>query len=240
MKAFEITWPKRKGSARASVDLGYKYHLPELDCPKCGIVCRLYEYPAFNFDFLTTKKFATEQEVSVSEFERLRQRIIKAAGRPTMVIPGAAIGRPTGICSTSKLADFEWGRVHFPQISKRAYDLLAAEGIDLITAEISLKCRGTAVDTHLALQVEPIPLLTAESMIRRQITLCPICGNFDVPWLTTKIPEIHEFKRSAWPKGKHLVVSAEVLRVLPSEEFMEAVRKHNLTGITFEEIGSYV
>ena len=54
------------------------------------------------------------------------------------------------------------------------------------------------------------------------------------------VPEGYAIMRSHWPAGQHLVQMWETLSVLASEEFMEAVRKHNLTGIAFKECGTYV
>src|SRR5690242_16209588 len=157
MKAFRITWSVNEGT---TVDLGYDYNLPRVECLECepqwkswgdGVI----EYPAFKFEFLNKKEFTFKRVVSVAEFKRIQNKIEMAAGRPVMVIPGASIGELSGTSAKTRLNDFAWGRITVPQISKWARDLLVSEGINLLTAECTIRCRGRKLDSHLAIQVEP-------------------------------------------------------------------------------------
>src|SRR5437660_2103809 len=243
MKVFRINWAVNEGTV---VDLGYDYDLPQVECLECepewmnwgqGMI----EYPAFKFDFLNDTEFNFDRVVSVAAFDQIRQRIVRAAGRPVNVIPGASIGELYGTSFRSKLNDFVWGRIFVPQISKRARDLLACEGINLLTAECSIRCRGKKLDSHLAMQVEPMALMTEESLSRFKIYHCPRCGNYKHPPKPDPIvPEGYLIGRSAWPAGQHLVQMAETLNVLASNEFIEVVKKRNLTGLIFEECGRFV
>ena len=228
-----------------AVDLGYRYHLPQVECSLCTGQWKHwgngdFEYPAFKFGLLNDREFNFCRVVTVAEFEKICARIIRAAGRPVMLIPGASIGELAGTSSATKLPDFVWGRVTVPQISRRARDLLASESIHLLTAEASIRCRGKHLDSHLAIQVESVPLLTEESLRRFTITHCPNCGNYKQVELKPKVPEGYMIKRAAWPVGQHLVKLVEHSRVIASDEFIAAVKKHNLTGILFEECGQFV
>lgn len=243
VKAFETTWPHDDDNA---VDMGYDYHLPRIECLQCTPEWKswgngMFEYPAFKFDFLNRREFTYKRVVNLAEFERIRQRIIQAAGRDVAVIPGTSIGEMSGTSARKDLNDFVWGRITVPQISKRARELLANEGIDLLTTECTIRYRRRKLDSHLAIQVEPVALMTAESLARFQIKHCPRCGNYRSPLMPAPVvPEGYAIMRSHWPAGQHLVQMWETLSVLASEAFMEAVRKHNLTGITFKECGNYV
>lgn len=251
MKAYRIEWAANRGTL---VDLGYDYNLPRVECLACCLRWKYWgepsiEYPAFKFDFLNKKEFNFKRVVSVSEFEQIRSRIVHAAGRPVMVVPGLCIGPLSGTTWTRRLDDFIWGRIGVPQISKRARDLIASEGINLITAEMNVRCRGRSVDSHLALQVEPVPLLTEENLRHFFIKQCSVCGNFARCAIGDKPPPVGNkpstleglvIQKSAWPSGQHLVQSAEIGRVIASNELIEAVKKHKLSGIVFPECGEYV
>jgi hypothetical protein len=175
----------------------------------------MIEYPAFKFDFLNHDEFNYKRVLSVVEFDKVRQRIVRAAGRPVMVIPGGSIGELSGSSARAKLNDFAWGRVLVPQISKRARDLLASEGINLLTAECTIRCRGKNLDSHLAIQVALAELMTEENLSRFKIYHCPRCGNYQSPPKPDPVvPEGYVIRRSAWPAGQHLVQMAETLKVL--------------------------
>lgn len=243
MKAYKIRWSINRGTA---VDLGYEYHLPRIECLDCCGKWKNwgqghYEYPALKFDFLNDKEFNDKRVVSITEFQQIRARIERAANRSLMIMPGASIGMLAGKTHSKKLDDFVWGRISIPQISKSAADLLAQEGINLLTSECSILFCGNKIDSHLAIQVEPVSLLTEESLNKHKIYHCSRCGNYKSPPKPDPIvPEGYVIKRSSWPDDKHLVQMVETLKVIASEHFMQAVKKHKLTGITFEEYGQYV
>jgi hypothetical protein len=177
----------------------------------------------------------------LAEFKKLRERIARAAGRRVIVEPGAGIGELEGTATSTKLDDFTWGRVVLPEMSRQTRDILADDGIELLTADCSISCRGKTIETQLAVQFEPVELLTEESLERHKIFHCPRCGNYQAPLRPAPVvPEGYVIKRSAWPKGGHLVQVRETSDIIASEEFMEAVKKHSLTGIVFKECGQFV
>ena len=242
-KAFKIDW--LKGKARRSPDLGCDLHLPQVRCSVCGETWgSVYAYPGFNFDFLNPKEFNWERTLSTEEFQRqIRERIQRSVGRSVMVVPGAGVGPLTGTSAFAKFDDdFVWGTILCPQISKVAEKILASEGVQLLTADVSMRCRGRLVESLFAIQAEPASLLTAESLHKHRIKHCVNCDKYTAPLPTERVivPEGYEIRKSAWPKGQHLVTLAETLDILASSEFMAAVQKHNLTGIAFEECGVYV
>jgi hypothetical protein len=244
MKSFRITWPDKNRSIIA--DLGYRYYLPKVICHVCEPEFKtwgsLQEFPAFDLDFLNDKDFGLKNSVSLDQFTEIKARILSVVGRQVFIQPGAAVGQMSGTASTTKLEDFVWGRIHVPQISKRAHELVAGDGIQLITAEMDMRCRGRKIDTHLALQVEPTPLLTEDNLRHFSLNICPRCGHYkrnaigNKPYTTEGL----EIKIGAWPNGQDLVISAETGRVIASERFMAAVQRHKLTGITFVHCGKYV
>lgn len=222
-------------------DLGYEYHLPQVECPRCGVWGSWsVEYPAFQFDFLSKREFRLERVVTLNEFDKIRQRFAEACGRPVNLIPGASIGRPTGRCTAAKLSDFIWGRVCFPQVSRRARDLLENEGLSLTTAECDIRCRGRKIDSHVAIHLEPVRLLDEEGLDQHGLILCDVCGGYNLRTDRPKNPDPWRVKRSDWPEGEHLVLSEATSGILASPEFIRAVRKHKLTGLEFVEFGVYV
>jgi hypothetical protein len=182
---------------------------------------------------------------------RIRLKVQKEAQWLFSILPGGSLGELSGKAGRRALNDFVWGRT-VPQISRRALDLLAEDGIKLMTAEIDLRFRGKPLRSHVAIQVPIVPLLTQESLQRFTFFHCPNCGNYKKQNCLIKPPggagyvndivirEGYIMKKASWPKGQHLVQSEESLNVFASEEFVEAVRKHNLIGITFIESGKFV
>lgn len=240
MKAHRIHWADRRLST--IVDLGYRYSLPQVHCDLCRSTWGDgdFEYPTLRLPFLNERDFTYDRVITVAEFARVRKRICRATGRDALLVPGGSLGEPFGESITTRLQDFAWGRLCYPQISKRACELLLAEGIKLNTATVSIRCRGKKLDTHLALQVDPYVLLTTETLARHKIIHCPRCGDYHHVCPRPRIGEDYEVKRSCWPRGLDLVTSIETLHVLASEEFMETVKRHKLTGLAFVECGHYV
>jgi hypothetical protein len=259
VKAFMID---RAADRRAEVDLGYDLFLPELECLECCPEWKSWgvwstSYPAFQFPFLKPEEFNADRVVSLEEFGAIARRIEAAAGRRVNLLPGAGIGRLSGHTSSTRLDDFVWGTV-VPQISRRALELLAGEGVTLLTAECDIRYRGRRLDSHKAIQVEPVAMMTDESLARFKFHRCPRCGNYvgprppsqhivadlegyrSMPPFWEIISEGYIMRKSAWPAGQHLIQMEEAKRVLASEAFIEAVRKHGLTGIKFVECGELV
>ena len=241
MKAYKIDWAD---GGRNGMVLDYRFHLPHVNCTACGDTWgdANVEYPAFNFDFLNKAEYNDDRRVSLEEFAGINARIARAIGRPIQLSPGACIGRPYGTAYRRTFDDFDWGRLGVPQISKRANERLVAEGIHLLTAELDVKYRGKPITSHLAIQVESVPMLTGASLRRHaSIIHCPVCGSYYVnTGRPICPPEGYQINAAAWPAGQHLVQMTDTGRVLASGEFMAAVEKHHLTGITFVECGEYV
>ena len=234
------------------VELGYDFCLPRVECLDCQPEWKcwgngLFEFPTLQLNFLNKREFCWERIMSVAEFEKLQTRIEKAIGRAVDLVPGASIGLLSGKAWKRKLDDIVWGGLLYPQISKRACELLASEGIELGTAECVIRYYGYGcpIDTHLAIQAEPVAMLTEESLDELGLLRCSRCGHYKhtSPTLNRnpagdRLP--YQINRAAWPKGQHLVTVRETLDVLASPEFIEAVKRHNLVDIAFLETGDYV
>jgi hypothetical protein len=238
-KAYKIHWADV--TRTGLVDLGYRYALPQVCCNRCGSTWGngCFEYPAFDFDFLNEEEFTDERVVDLKGFREIADRICNAAGRSILLVPGACLGPLSGVAKARELDDFLWGSTSSPQVRKCARELLAAEGIDLLTAELSIRFCGRKLDTHLAVQAEPAALVSDESLSRHGLTHCPVCGDFNPPLRKPVVPEGFILRQSWWPKGQHLVTLAETLDVIASEEFIEAVKKHKLSGIKFVDYGRF-
>jgi hypothetical protein len=200
----------------------------------------LIEFPAINFSFLTEPYFLAKRVVRVAEFKEIQRRICAELGRSVMVVPGSSFGQMEGRADPCEHEDFIWGSYGVPQISRRARDILASEGIDLLTAECSIRCGRKKLESHFAIQVEPVAMLTRECCERSRITYCPTCGDFFQNYPAPEMEGKYQLRKEAWPSGKHLVRLIETLDVIPSEEFVAAVQKHKLSGIRFEEYGELV
>jgi hypothetical protein len=238
MKAYRI----RQTTFECRLTVDCRYQLPSVVCHGCGREWQegLIEFPTINFPFLTERRLLSKRTASVAEFEEIRKRIIAELGREVLIVPGSSFGPMEGEAAVSKLDDFVWGTICIPQISKRACDILTAEGIDLLTADCSIRYGRKKLDTHLAIQIEPLPMLTKESCEQAKITHCLTCGDYFQNYPKPEMEGSYQLARRAWPKGKHLVQLIETLDVIPSEEFMTAVKKHKLSGIRFEEYGEFV
>lgn len=243
MKAYRITFDRQFSD---KVDAACEYQLPQLECRLCtpewrGWGLSAVSYPGFQFSFLNGKEFNSDRYVTLDEFKEIRSRIWNAAGRRLVIVPGAGIGELQGTASSTRLEDFTWSRVGVPDISEKARDVLAEEGIDMLCAECSFRFRGKRLQTRLAVQVEPVQMLTKESLDRHRIRYCPRCEQFiEPPRPAPVVREGYMFKRSEWPEGRHLVQVLETCQVLASDAFIMSVKKHGLTGIVFEECGQFI
>jgi hypothetical protein len=232
----------RRLNYRDPLRVDCRFQLPSVRCHACGREWEegLIQYPAFEFEFLTKRSFQLKRIVDVKEFKQIQQQIIAALGRSVVIVPGASFGRMEGKADNSKLNDFVWGCCCVPQISRRARDILANEGVDLSTAECTIRCGRKVLDSHLAIQVEPVAMLTSECLLEANISDCQTCGDYFQNYPAPDMVGVYQLKRSAWPKGPHLVQLNETLEVIPSREFMAAVEKHQLGGIAFEKYGLFV
>ncbi len=240
MKCYSLAW-QGKRVVSGIIDLGYELHLPRVHCHRCGSTWGdgMYEYPAFQFEFLNEEEFNFARVVDIQGFESIKRRIEAAAGRPVELVPGGSIGKPVGK-TQSRLSDFTWGRVTYPQISRNACEILRTEGIHLLTADIDLQKRGKKVDSHLALQIEPAAMLTEESKSLLKITHCEFCGDFNQTSRTQRPPEGLTLRRAAWPDGRDLITVQETLDVIVSDRFVEVVKKNAFTGLEFHELGRLI
>lgn len=250
MKAYRIDWVDH-GRARM-LDVTYGYQMPKVECRNCEPEFgswgqSMLEFPAVRGEFLMGKEFTFERVVCLREFRRLKGRIESAIGRHINLVPGCSIGEPTGVAQSAMLPDFVWGSLICPQISRRAHELLEAEGVKLRVASCPIRHRGKQLDSHLSIQAEPLAMLTEKCLSSLQIAQCPICGDFKQPAPTLSrvgsavrraIP--YEIRREVWPTEEHLVTLLETLDVLASPQFMAAVRKHRLADIAFAECGRFV
>jgi hypothetical protein len=224
--------------------LGYRYCLPTLDCRVCTPHGKGwgagFEYPAFSFEFLNEREFNMDRVATLEEFEKIRRRISEALGRYVRLAPLSELGPLSGRAVSKNLRDFEWGRIYIPQISKKANEILAAEGVHLTTVEFAVFCPGRRENSHLAIHLEPVALMTEESMARHKKKRCVRCGKvISPPKPDPVVPEGFTVRRSAWPVGQDLVLMEETHRVLASERFMQVVEKYNITGIRFIPCGRF-
>lgn len=212
--------------------------LPFVRCDKCGREWGdgLIEFPALDLAFMRELK---KEIVNVEEFRRIRKRIESGLGRPINVIPGCAFGGCEGEASEPLKHDFIWGSICSVQISRRARDLLATDGIELLTAETKIKYERKRLD-YLAIQLEPVPMLTEETLQKADISFCSKCEDYFQNYPKPNMDGHYEIRREAWPKGQHLVMLIETLKILASPEFMTSVAKHRLSNIRFIEYGVFV
>jgi len=245
---YRLRWEKNR---TRGVELIAPFELPRVKCHTCGKTWGdpMIYYPTFKFSFLNEEEFNFERVVSLDEFDELRERFFACAGRRFNLVPGATIGNQGLRVLSRQLDDFIWGAITVPQISKRACELLEKEGISLLTADCKTTLRGRDIGTHRVLQVEPTELLTCQNVAELDLLHCSLCGLYMArpklptmkPWrLGEPEPEHFKIRKDRWPPGEHLVMCRETLRILASPEFMQAVRKHRLTGLQFLPCGEYV
>jgi hypothetical protein len=236
MKAYRIKWME----TRQDVTVECRYELPYVRCGQCGREWGegLVQFPALNFPFLREPRFR-KRIVDVEGFREIKNCISTAAGYPINVVPGSSFGPLEGKADKLELNDFIWGSICVPQISRRARDLLVADGIELLIAEAFIVCGRRRLD-YLAIQAEPVPMLTEKSLEQARITFCKKCGDYFQNHPCPDIAGHYKLRRNAWPRGRHLVQLMETLDVIASETFMASVARHHLSGIRFIEYGEFV
>lgn len=242
MKAYTVLMGDRR--VCRWVDGGYRFALPDIACRVCepergSWGASALEFPAVQGNFLNEREFTNTRTVSIEEFQSIKTQIEVATGRKRNLIPGGLVGVLEIDALRKSQPDFVWARIGYPQISKRAAELLARDGIELTTAPCQMLYRGKELDTHWAVEVEPFPLLTLESRERCGVWLCPVCGNYRPPEIPTKRYDL-TLDRKLWPSGRHLVKARETCHLVASPEFIEAVQRHGLVGLEFKECGRFV
>lgn len=237
MKAYEIHFSDRERICE--IDCAYTYYIPRVRCPVCRTTWgqSAVEYPALDFDWFSKEELSRKRVVTVEEWRELCGRLTSAAGRHINLLPGGGLGTLSGTSKTHRLQDFAWNSQ--PIVSKRAVEALGQEGIQLRTGKVDLKCRGRKVETHVSMQVDPVPLLTPENLKELTVEHCSHCGDYNQVKLHPVVPGGLQIDRRKVP-AEDLYQSIERFRVIASPRFMDAVKRLQLTGMEFVECGSYV
>jgi hypothetical protein len=235
VKVYALDWPQRHGP---KVDAALDVYLPKVRCEHCGRTWGDgdYMYPALDFEFFQEREFHIDNIVDRPTFAALSKRIQIAYGSDILLIPGCSVGPLTGTAATTKLSDFE---LPTPLVSKRALTLLHERKLLLTTGKCEIRMRGKLITSHLAFQPEPALMISDESLKENGIDFCRVCNFYSLNPLIRR-SRYYDFRLANWPLNEPLVVAVETGQVLASEEFIEAVKSLNLTGLKFAECGRFV
>ena len=226
-----------------SIDGAYDYHLPQVKC-QCSLNSSgdgYFAFPALEFD-AQDPMFSDENcALSPEELNVVRARILKKVGRRVWLPPGASLGPFSGTSHTSKLTDFV--DPSYLLISKRALEKLDGAGVSLRTGPAHIRCRGKMLDSHLALQVEPIaePVLAASTVEALTLEYCAICGDCHKVDPRRKLkPGECQLRKEVVPSEATVFKLYEWSLTLVTQRFTEVATELGLSGAKFKPWGTLV
>ncbi|MGA2866362.1 MAG: double-CXXCG motif protein [Verrucomicrobiota bacterium] len=219
------------------------YEMPKVTCDQCG---RTWLdtgdwYPNFGLDKdADLDMFSLEENVSVEAFQELKRHVVgRGVGRAAL-LPGCGLGPVTATVPANP-TDFVW--CCFSLLAKpRVVDILKRAGVRISFGPAVVQIgKRQSVEDFVALQVEPVRLYSDQTLAETTTSFCTKCGNVLLKNVRAEPKGPLQYVRNRIPNRQGLVrVYESVVVTLASAAFIEAVRRHRLTGIEFEEAGVYV
>ncbi|WP_043709703.1 double-CXXCG motif protein [Corallococcus macrosporus] len=217
-----------------SINAWHRWSLPGVHCPTCGATWSDvgHEYPSVDLSHLPERTlFERPRPEPFSEFARLRELVRPLAPPHAALPPGTSFGPLTGK-ATGHLGPIAWVEQLLLLVLPDVLERLQTEGIEgLVGCRTELTFRQKP-PTFLELQIEPLGRLHPSCIPLGTPPPCETCGRHGF----TR-PEAPILDAASLPSGVDLFrVGNFATMVIGTERFMEAVRRHNLDGITFREL----
>ena len=95
-------------------------------------------------------------------------------------------------------------------------------------------------EDFVALQLDLVRLYSDTTLEEFTMSFCKKCGNALLKDVRAEPKGPRQFVRKRIPRRQGLVRAYESVVTLATEQFIEAVRVHKLTGLAFREFGVYV
>ncbi|WP_163995002.1 double-CXXCG motif protein [Pyxidicoccus caerfyrddinensis] len=218
-----------------SFDATHKWRLPGAQCHTCGATWASsgHQYPAVDLSQLPERReFEKARPEPFPEFARLRELARPLAPLDAALPPGTRFGPLVGPAS-GEFGPAAWQGSSLLLLRRDALERLQAEAVrGLLGCRTELRFRQKDPPELLELQIEPHGRLHPDCIPPEVPPPCATCG-----WVYFRLPDEPILDAASLPPELDLFRVGNYATVIVStEQFMEAVRRLKLDGITFHEL----
>ncbi|HMX24701.1 MAG TPA: double-CXXCG motif protein [Blastocatellia bacterium] len=232
MSLSEVVPSTREITSCGFIDASHEWSLPGVTCVACGNTWGAIgtAYPRLNLQGTKFESiFRDSYPVSLARLEELRQSIRHIVPKGLPLPPGTHFGPLIGTAE-GPFCDFVWHDYWDILVNKEALNRLKTEGVQLsqeVMPKFNLLKKWNA--NLLELQIEP-----RARMIHTSATsdTCTACGRWGI-----SRPDKIVIDSSTLPEDVDLfrVVSFSTI-ILANNRFTDAVRRLELTGVSFKPV----
>jgi hypothetical protein len=221
-------------------------HLPSIRCELCKKDTG--QWDSYHPSLKCTPRILAmlkrcKKAITVEEFRKVRSKLPARSKVLGELLPSSQVGLQQ-IRIYDPPPDFVLD-MNCSIISERALKILKSEGVQVHTGEVELLCRRKPLQGWRAVDFPDLRLMTEESLKATGQTECPRCGDFKITKILPAAKLLyghsdHELILKRWPEGLGLARLCESMWRIPSPEYIQAWKRHKLTGIGFVPIGKWV
>ncbi|MCP3163796.1 SitI6 family double-CXXCG motif immunity protein [Myxococcus qinghaiensis] len=213
----------------------HKQSLPGARCHVCGFTWTSvgHQYPNVDLSQLPERhEFERARPEPFLEFARLRELVRPLAPPHAELPPGTGFGPLVGQVS-GELGPITWVGMLKLLLRRDALERLEAEGVrGLFPCRTELRYRKKDAPEMLELQVAPHGRLHPDCIPQDVPPPCPTCGRYGI-----SRPDEPVLDAASLPAELDLFrVGNFATMMIGTERFMEAVRRLELEGISFQEL----
>jgi uncharacterized double-CXXCG motif protein len=239
MKFYRVVEDEAPGYTGDLSNAGYKWGLPGMECPNCGIVGGWtgLQYPCVDLSSLPAnelKKLSDGQPVALEEFERRRELVRPLVPSHALLRTGTEFGPLTGTGSGS------FGQLFMQNpwslfIRREALERLQQAGLrGLQCCPVNVRFRGKNPPELRELQLEAHGRLHPDCLPRGSSPPCAMCGR-------TRVARPEKY----WLDAASLPAHLDVFRladfptlIIATQQMADAVNALKLDGVVFQEVGA--
>lgn len=221
-----------------NVDAAHKWGLPGVHCPTCGLIWSggSEAYPAVDLSVLPEKKlFEKARPEPFEEFARLRELVRPLVPMGMPLKPGSGFGPLVGPASGT------FGQLFMQNgwtlmVRREALERLQAAGVrGLLGCPMEVRFRSKKNPPELLeLQIEPHGRLHDDCLPPDRPPPCPTCERQGIT-----LPKPFILHSPSQPSHLDVYRLRDFPTVLiATERFVEAARRLELDGVTFQEVSA--
>lgn len=214
--------------------------LPQVICPVCEMNSVHIDvmFPSVKIPpGLKTVDLDNERDVSAEDFAGIHKRFLAVNPSLRSVLPGMWVGAVTvRVDCRPNDAIFS----HDVYFSKRSLDALTKAKVGVRPMPVKVLQGRSRVEDFYVFEPAIVDLLS-ERIAKQNYDRCPACGDLSRRRGLRAMQEKLErrWSRAKWPKNEAVVYSPDRMMKLYSDEFVDALRSINVTGIAFERHGNW-
>ncbi|RKH35380.1 hypothetical protein D7Y13_17690 [Corallococcus praedator] len=235
MRYFEIRSPRwdEPGHWSGEYRALHRWHLPGVECPKCGTWAGMGAYPSVALSALEEPALAkVTGPVHFAEYMRLAG-LVRTYLPPGIPIKGGSSFGPMVGTARGRFGPVTCWPSWEVVLREDAVELLKAEGLNgVIAVRMELKSRRSTTPALYELEARPLARLHPDCIGEWKTPPCDVCGRpemFDLPpkrWLL----------RSSIPEGLDVFGLEGANPRVVSERFVEVIQRLGPADVTYREL----